>query len=327
MGATMPVFAGRTRDAGAPAVTLATLDQLWFQVAGTVCNLRCRHCFISCSPDNHSFWFMTRRMVRRVLDESRPYRVGEYYFTGGEPFMNPEMVEILGDALTAGPSTVLTNGTLLPERRVRQLAQLAEGCSHPLEVRVSLDGPNAGINDAVRGEGAFARAMVGVGRLVQAGFRPLVTTMQSWPDGETDAMLEGFTSALSALGYGDPRVKVLPPLRIGQEVTRSRGYRPDERVTREMMRGYDASRLLCSRARLVTARGVYACPILLDYPSARLGNSLAEAAGRPASLSQAACHTCYVHGAICSNVATVASGRSGEATCGVTSAEGPEAPR
>ena len=54
----------------APSVPLTALDQLWFQVSGTVCNLRCSHCFISCSPDNHSFWFMTRAEVRSALEES-----------------------------------------------------------------------------------------------------------------------------------------------------------------------------------------------------------------------------------------------------------------
>ena len=46
-------------DAGAaPLVELGHLDELWFQVGGTVCNLDCRHCFISCSPHNHSFGFL-----------------------------------------------------------------------------------------------------------------------------------------------------------------------------------------------------------------------------------------------------------------------------
>ncbi len=314
------VESGRVaREVDAPAVPLSALEQLWFQVAGTVCNLRCGHCFISCAPDNHSFWFMSRRTVRRALDEASALGAAECYFTGGEPFMNPEMTEILGDALEFGPSTVLTNGTLLPERRVRELVRLAESRPHPLELRVSVDGPTAEANDAIRGEGAFARAMEGVGRLVGAGFRPIVTTMRSWPEERAECVLDGFRASLGAVGYANPRIKVLPPLRIGEEATRSRAYRPDERVTREMMQGYDASELLCSRARLVTARGVWACPILLDYPSARLGDTLAEAARAPARLGESACHTCWENGAICSNATGVAAGCEG-AGCDATAA-------
>ena len=54
----------------APEVPLRALDQLWFQVSGTVCNLRCGHCFISCAPDNHSFWFLTRSQIRAALEQA-----------------------------------------------------------------------------------------------------------------------------------------------------------------------------------------------------------------------------------------------------------------
>ena len=109
-----------------PRVPLRALDQLWFQVSGTVCNLRCGHCFISCSPENHSFWFMTRAEVAEHLAASARLGVKEYYFTGGEPFMNREMLGILEDALAYGPATVLTNATLLPQRTVDALATLSD---------------------------------------------------------------------------------------------------------------------------------------------------------------------------------------------------------
>ena len=117
-------------------------------------------------------------------------------------------------------------------------------------------------------------------------------------------MLQRFRDGLGAVGYADPRLKVLPPLLIGEEAERNRGYRPDERITHEMMHGYDLDQLLCTSARLVTADGVYACPILLDYPSARLAGTLTEAVGMSASLCESACYTCYVNGAICSNATT-----------------------
>src|SRR6516165_9705893 len=85
-------------DAGAPSappVPLAHLDDLWFQVGGTLCNLECRHCFISCSPHNRSFGFLDLATVQRRLDESVALGVKEYYFTGGEPFLNPDMPAIL----------------------------------------------------------------------------------------------------------------------------------------------------------------------------------------------------------------------------------------
>ena len=286
----------------APAVPLRALDQLWFQVSGTVCNLKCNHCFISCSPDNHSFWFMTRAEVRSALAESTRLGVKEYYFTGGEPFMNRDILGILEDTLALGPATVLTNATVLPQRTVDALAELSRGSVYTLELRVSIDGVSAQMNDAIRGDGSFDRALAAVGRLAAAGFLPIITTMQTWPDAETDSILETFREVLAGVGYDRPRLKILPPLRIGAEAARDRGYEEVERVTPEMMADYPEDLLLCSSARLVTAAGVWACPILLDYSSGRLGDSLAEAVAAPARLEEQACYTCWVNGAICSNM-------------------------
>ena len=289
------------RAHAAPAVPLAALDQLWFQVSGTVCNLRCRHCFISCSPENHSFWFMTRKQVQEALHDAEALGVKEYYFTGGEPFMHDEMVSILADALAYGPATVLTNATLIRARTARALGDASSASPYTLEIRVSLDGVTPEMNDAIRGQGSFVRALEGVRQLVAAGFLPIVPAMQSWGDDEGVTILQRFRDLLARVGYNRPRIKILPPLRIGAEVVRTHGYAPEERVTHEMLHGFDLDQLLCSRARLVTAQGVYTCPILLDHPSARLGMTLAEAVRRPASLAEPACYTCYMSGAICAN--------------------------
>ena len=104
-----------------PRIGLSHLDQLWFQVAGTLCNLTCEHCFISCSPKNDLFGFLTLEQVRRRLDESRSHGVKEYYFTGGEPFLNRDMVAILVETLRYGPATVLTNGTVFKDEWLETL--------------------------------------------------------------------------------------------------------------------------------------------------------------------------------------------------------------
>lgn len=296
-------LAGESPERPSPTVNLESLDELWIQVSGTVCNLRCRHCFISCSPDNHSFWFVTRAQVREVLEDSRSLGVKEYYYTGGEPFMNRELEGILEDTMALGPATVLTNATLIPPRRARRLAEIASASIYSLELRVSLDGVTPEDNDAIRGEGTHARCVEGIRRLVEVGFLPIITAMRSWPEGETDRVLADFREDLARVGYDRARIKILPPIRIGEEAKRTRGYDETERVTQEMLHGYDLGQLLCTRARLVTAAGVYACPILLGYPSAHLAPTLHRAAALPATLAESACYTCYVSGAICSNIA------------------------
>jgi AdoMet-dependent heme synthase len=284
----------------APEVALAHLDDLWFQVGGTVCNLTCRHCFISCSPYNHNFGFLSLDEVRRRLEESVPLGVKEYYFTGGEPFLNRELVPILELTLRYGPATVLTNGTVLKEEWLARLRRAEEASPYSLEFRVSLDGFTAETNDAIRGPGTFERALRGVRLLVRFGFLPIITVADMADDTDGRELVAGFTAMLKAHGYDRPRLKVLPALRLGAEAERRRGYRESERVSREMLDGFDVGQLLCSHSRVVTDRGVAVCPILLEAPDAHLGRTLAEAS-RPFALRHHACYTCWQYGSVCAN--------------------------
>jgi sulfatase maturation enzyme AslB (radical SAM superfamily) len=287
-------------DPLAPLVTLGHLDELWFQVGGTLCNLECRHCFISCSPHNHNFGFLDLATVQRALDDSVTLGVKEYYFTGGEPFLNRDLVPILELTLRYGAATVLTNGTVLQDAWLERLRSAEEASPYSLEFRVSLDGFTAADNDPVRGTGTFERILHGVRLLLRYGFLPILTVARTSDEQSDENLVEGFVQLLQAQGYERPRLKILPTLRLGAEVQRHRGYHSDERVTMAMMEGYDTSRLLCQHSRIVTDRGVYVCPILIDAPDARLGATLAEAqAAFP--LRHQACYTCYQYGALCAN--------------------------
>jgi AdoMet-dependent heme synthase len=290
-------------DSPAPTVPLGHLDELWFQVAGTLCNLTCSHCFISCNPQNHRFGFLDLATVRRRLDESVYLGVKEYYFTGGEPFLNPHMVGILELTLQYGPATVLTNGTVLKDEWLARLRKAEEGSPYSLEFRLSLDGYSAAANDPIRGDGTFERVLKGLQLLLGHGFLPIITVAQMNDDDDQAEMVAGFVRLLRERGYQRPRLKILPVLRMGAEAERARGYRAEERVTTEMMAGFDASLLVCQHSRMVTDRGIFACPILIEAPDARLGDRLVEALG-PYALRHHACYTCYQHGTICANASS-----------------------
>jgi AdoMet-dependent heme synthase len=172
-----------------------------------------------------------------------------------------------------------------------------------LEFRVSIDGFSPETNDPIRGEGTFDRAMRGVMQLVEHDFLPIITAARTWPDEEESRVVGSFERMLKNSGYSRPRLKILPTLHLGAEEQRTCGYRATERVTREMMDGYDASQLVCEHSRIVTDRGVHVCPILIESPDSLLGESLEQAA-IPFRLAHGACLTCYQYGAICSNASS-----------------------
>jgi len=286
-----------------PDAELKALDQLWFQITGTLCNIACDHCFISCSPTNHSYEFMTYEQVQRYLEESVELGVKEYYFTGGEPFMHKQLVEILELTLSYGPATVLTNGMLLKEPQIANLSEIEKESIYSLEMRVSLDGYTREMNDTIRGNGVFERTMQGVEMLVKYGFLPIITITKTWEDHDDMEVLDGFLRTLHGYGYEHPRLKILPSIKRGREIARTNGYDQYEFVTTEMMQEFDEDQLICSNARVATDRGVAVCPILIDAPDAILGNTLKEAS-TSYTLNHQACYTCYLYGAVCSNFAS-----------------------
>src|SRR5436190_726215 len=215
-------------DTSAPLVPLAHLDELWFQVGGTLCNLTCRHCFISCSPHNHAFEFLRLEQVRQALDESVALGVKEYYFTGGEPFLNPEMTSILELTLRYGPATVLTNGTVFKDDWLERLRRAEDASLYSLEFRLSIDGFTAADNDPIRGPGTFERAMKGVRQLVAHSFLPIITVARVREDSDDSALVNGFVRVLREQGYNRPRLKILPVLRLGAEIERNRAYYAEE---------------------------------------------------------------------------------------------------
>lgn len=283
-----------------PVVELQSLDELWFQIAGTRCNLRCTHCFISCAPDNLTFGYLDVPTVARALEESKSLGVKEYYFTGGEPFLHPEMLDILEMTLAIGPATVLTNGTIMTPPMVERLRRISAASDYSLELRISIDDFDEARNDAIRGEGSWRRALQGARRLAAAGFLPILTAMRTWPIDDDLAVIERMSALLRDIGVTRPRIKFLPALRIGAEVGRAGGYGPSDFVTEEMMVDYPVDQLICSHSRIVTDRGVHVCPILIESADSLLGGTLAEAS-RGFALRHQACSTCYLFGSICTN--------------------------
>ena len=237
-------------------------------------------------------------MVAGYLDEARALGVRHYYFTGGEPFMNKDMEAILARSLAQGPSSVLTNGLLIDAERAARLRALSDASEYSLDLRISLDGYDAATNDPIRGAGTFDRILAAVERLAGAGLNPVITVTEACEDARTRAGRTRFLGFLRDFGLRQPRLKIMPLLRMGAEEGRERGYHAWETLAGTRLTPEDIAALQCSTCRMVGAKGVYVCPILVDDDDARMGQSLKDSL-RPYRLAQSACYTCKVEGLSC----------------------------
>ncbi|MCS7238811.1 MAG: radical SAM protein [Thermoguttaceae bacterium] len=134
------------------------------------CNLRCRRCYQSafdCADPLEEDDLRVARQFEQALCVWK--RRGRVSLTGGEPFLvDSRLFRLLGFFDTS-PSFewigILTNGTLIDDASVNRLKRY----ERLREVQVSLDGANESTHDAIRGPGAFARAIEAIERLVQGG--------------------------------------------------------------------------------------------------------------------------------------------------------------
>jgi len=159
---------------GPPDAPAAFSWKLWVYT-NYDCNLRCSYCVAKSSP-NAPRRAIGLANVRRLIDESVQLGFVDAFFTGGEPFLVPDIYDMLVYASARMRTTVLTNAMLLHGARLDKLVAIA---NDRLTVQVSLDGGCAEDHDAYRGAGSWARAVDGIRRLQAQGFRVRLGTTET----------------------------------------------------------------------------------------------------------------------------------------------------
>lgn len=168
------VGATNTRAAAiGDAIAAGTIgERVWFY-SNYTCNLACRYCLTSSSPSVPARELDGATMVALARDAVR-LGFRSFGITGGEPLLRRDMPELIEALATLLPVVVLTNGTLLTERFVRE--RLVPLRSLPVAYQISIDAADAALDDLNRGEGTHARALAGLEHLATYGLGRRVGT-------------------------------------------------------------------------------------------------------------------------------------------------------
>ena len=294
---------------GAPRahVRLGRLDILWFNT-GTLCNLTCADCYIESSPTNDRLAYLGLDEARDFLDEiaaaSLPVR--EIGFTGGEPFMNPDLPAMIELSLARGFDVlVLTNAMRPMMKRAEALLALRERFGARLVVRVSLDHYAPALHETERGARTWTPAIEGLKWLGDHGFAVNVAGRLKWGEPE-GAMRAGYARLFRdlevAIDADDPVALVLFP-----EMDETADV-PEVTEACWGLLGVDPEAMMCASSRMVVKRKGAGRPVvvpctLLPYDARfEMGESLAEAAGA-VSLNHPHCaRFCVLGGGSCGAV-------------------------
>jgi molybdenum cofactor biosynthesis enzyme MoaA len=278
------------------------LDELWFHT-GTACNLACPFCLEGSKPGDNRLQLMRFDDANPFINEALTLGVKQFSFTGGEPFINKDMVRILDVALQHRPCLVLTNATEPLIKRLKQLEPLRER-AHTLHFRVSLDHFEAQLHDAGRGEGMFVLALEGLRRLHEMGFA-LSVANQVLPGIPADVVAKRFADVFHAAGLPKdlPRVEFPDFYLPGAEVS---APQISETCMTDFHTEESRRDFMCAFSRMIVKIGgqmkVYACTLVDDDPDYALGKTLVESLQVPVSMKHHRCYSCFQFGASCSEM-------------------------
>jgi hypothetical protein len=147
--------------------------------------------------------YITAAEVAHFLQEAEELHTPEIGFTGGEPFMNPEFLVMLADALARGFDALVLTNAMQPMQRPhvqRELLVLNEAYGRKLTVRVSLDHHTRALHETERGPDTWDKAVEGTDWLCANGFRVAIAGRTCWGESEADARA-GYAALFAERGW------------------------------------------------------------------------------------------------------------------------------
>jgi len=286
-------------------VALTSLDTLWFNT-GTLCNLTCQHCYIESSPKNDRLAYLTAAEVGEYLDEidAAGLPTSLIGFTGGEPFMNPELPAMLKDVLARGLRALVLTNAMKPMTKCRPaLLKLRNRYSARLTIRVSVDHYGARIHELERGKRSWRPTIDGFLWLARNGFSLHVASRRLSGESEQE-LRRGFARLFAEIDApidaDDPvALTIFPEMDVAADV-------PEITEACWGILGKSPQSVMCASSRMVVKRKgatqpvVLACTLLPYDPRFELGRTLSEASGAVPLNHPHCAKFCVLGGGACS---------------------------
>ena len=286
-------------------IGLGALSTLWFNT-GTLCNLSCTNCYIESTPKNDRLVYLNALEVASYLDEihDNGLPTEEIGITGGEPFMNPEIIDIMELALERGFRLLVLTNAMRPMMKCEsELLRLKDMYGAAMTIRISVDHFKKALHEEERGAHSWAPMMLGLEWLARNRFQIDVAGRTRWGEDEKE-LRTGFAKLFNEHGveidaHDKKQLVLFPEMDINADV-------PEITVDCWSILNVDPSDMMCASSRMVVKHkgqdqpSVMACTLLAYDQQFNLGKTLAEAAV-PVSLNHPHCAKfCVLGGGACS---------------------------
>jgi hypothetical protein len=285
-------------------VAFSGFKTLWFNT-GTLCNITCLNCYIESSPTNDRLTYLSVNDIVPYLDEleSRTIEIG---FTGGEPFLNPAMIDMARLVLDRGHDVLILTNAMRPMMRPRVQAGLVDLIArfgNRLTFRVSLDHWSQSLHDQERGAGGFEETCVGIDWLESHKAKIAIAGRTMWGE-DQELERSGYDGLITSRAW-----TIDPDDSLGLVLFPEMDARVDvPEITPNCwgVLGVDPDGLMCASSRMVVKRKgasnaiVLPCTLLPYDGAFEMGQTLAASKG-PVKLNHPHCSKfCVLGGGSCS---------------------------
>jgi MoaA/NifB/PqqE/SkfB family radical SAM enzyme len=289
-------------------VPMVSMETLWFNT-GTLCNLKCANCYIESSPTNDRLVYLEKSDVAPFISEivqnkNKNININRVGFTGGEPFINPHIFEILEETFKNNLSAlVLTNAYKVIFRSEKRFLALKEKYNDLLSLRVSLDHYTASVHEAERGDHTFAPTMKAIKWLYDQGFNLSIAGRSLTGESDKEARV-GYQKLLTdsgvLLNLTPSNLVIFPEMDAMEDV-------PEITIDCWGILKKTPAMQMCSSERMVVKKKgsqkaqVQACTLIAYDEEFNMGSSLEESF-QPVYLNHPFCAKfCVLGGASCSS--------------------------
>lgn len=246
-----------------PVVELKELKNLFLQLSSKACNLKCKNCYIERNPLKNEEDFIPIEKIKENLSILKGRKINSLYLTGGEPLLHPDFNQILRMCLKITNTTVMSNGTMINDKKARFLRKIDDESQFETIYRISLDSTNELENDEMRGRGSYRKALGAIMSLIKYEFNPIISVV-NYKNLKKEEIFDDFMNFFRKKGIeiDEINLKIIP-------------YFP-KNIEMEEIKNFEKETLDCATSRVISKNGIYACPMLTNDYRARLGSSLAD---------------------------------------------------